>query len=109
MAPQGRGTKSKAPPTLLVFLQALEGKRVKVELHNETTVEGRLEEVSDSSDFTLEGGPALEYTSALTTPWQPCLMVAFGDIRSNPSGEGSTRGSSKADEMLISSSALPCA
>ena len=56
MALQGRPGKPKAPPTLLMFLQALEGKRVKVELHNETTIEGRLEEVSDSSDFSLEGG-----------------------------------------------------
>lgn len=55
MAPRANQGKPRGPPTLLLFLQALEGKRVKLELHNEATVEGRVDEVSDSSDFSLEG------------------------------------------------------
>ena len=39
----------------MLFLQALPGKRVKIELHNDTLVEGTVESVSDSSDFALTG------------------------------------------------------
>ena len=70
MGPPGQHSRAKGPPTLLTFLQALEGRRVKVELHNETTVEGRLDEVSDASDFSLEGE---------LQPPQRCLSQPWGD------------------------------
>ena len=47
--------KGRQEPTLLTFLQALPGKRVKLELQNDTLVEGTVESVSDQSDFALTG------------------------------------------------------
>ena len=41
--------------SLLVFLQALPAKQVKLELHNDTLVHGTVEAVSNSSDFALTG------------------------------------------------------